>query len=246
LSSFLSELYYGVFLAFIVHLVGFAVATRIGYNYDFVAILGLLTGDVNDIMDHVADTLRESYEEILIYQVAVLGGSIVLGLAAHSTVRRWHLDLRFPALRFNNPWHYSLRGEALLIDILWELRKLKQPYPGRKRIEKFLDSVDVYASVVVSFSQNDYLYYGFVDNFYFKGDGTLKRVVLRSVRRRVLSDDDQERLESDEHDISEDSRFYRIVGDHFSIDAKDIKTFNVEYIYSYEEETAGDGEAVDA
>lgn len=237
LSSILNELYYGLFLSIPIHLIAFMFVRLFGYRYDYSAILSLLAGHFeNDVFVHVVQTIKRSFVLVLIYHTLTCSLSALAGLSAHIVVRKQHLDLRYRWLRFQNDWYYTFYGERLVMAILQEGRDRKRRVTNRA-IDEFLATVEVYVSVVVVFGTVDILYYGRVDSYNYDRAGKLSRIILTNVLRRELTNDADERGEGEQsHDVAGDPRYYRILGDYFVVDAQDIKTLNVEYVYIVKKE----------
>lgn len=226
LSGALNEIYYGVLLAVPIQLAAWwAVGARLGL--DVSRFIVLLTGGLGSDPRTVTEPVSAHILTIGLYHLLLNAAAALVGLIAHVTVRGAHLDLRWKTFRFNNPWYYSLSGEASLIARMEE----GAGYPGRKRANAWLSNVRVTVSVLVLLGSEVVLYHGSLDRYEFGRDGNLTRLVLRDAYRRRFADDTEGEPPTSNTTIADDPRFYRIVGDHVVIDAKDTRTINVRYVY---------------
>lgn len=155
-----------------------------------------------------ADSLAEYFGSLLVASYIVPAG-----LRAFITWQR--LDRLghwlAPLARFNDaPWYYLLTGADFSQDKLPDLIKVAA-------------IVDV-AGVAV-------LYQGFLEDFYFKAEGGLDRLVLQGVSRRLLSNDAIDPVASFDADpMAVDESFYPIDGDYFVLRYSEIITLNIQYI----------------
>ncbi|WP_456282130.1 hypothetical protein M1D55_10195 [Cupriavidus sp. JZ107] len=85
------------------------------------------------------------------------------------------------------------------------------------------DGAMVVVSAVVPMKDQSYLYTGLLEDFEFKSDGELERIILSAASRRKLTDDRGRGLE-------EHGRFYPIEGNRLVIRSTEWTTLNVKFL----------------
>lgn len=207
--------------AAILHLIWYGIAhfcsdDVINLNTLMMFITGKFGHD-DELFPQALTSLSGRPVSIASYFLTLYTFAAVTGLLAHYIVRRTKLDLTTRVLRFNNEWFYWLSGE----------------------ITEFAETADIggaidgiFLTTVVQHSDGDYLYRGFVWDFYFDKDGKLNRVILNNMDRRRLSAD----YDSSKPD---ENRFYPIEGDYFILRYSEMVTINLTYISLKEERMPG-------
>lgn len=201
----------GVVYAAVLHLIW----ASIWANYEPInlkVLIMLLIGNYGNDEEHLEIILKSITDypyHIAFYFLSLYLLSAILGYIGHSIVRKKKLDLKTRFFRFNNEWFYSLRGEVA-------------EFNETPDIDGQVDGV-MLTTVVHHGEKVNYLYRGFVYDFFFDKEGNLDRVVLMYADRRDLSNDKT----SDEDDSD---RFYEIVGNYFIIRYSEMTTINLYYI----------------
>jgi hypothetical protein len=195
---------------------------------DFRAVASILLNQYGKDQQALEPTLAaigSSPVSILVYVLGLYAFSGLLGLGLHVLVRRTRLDRRMAwPFRFENDWHYLLRGEILDFP----------PHRGSSRPlrKPKITSDDVLGTVVaavVDLKDRSVLYLGFLVDFYFDHHGNLDRILLEEVRRRDLgSDASTAALPPPIFDL--DQRYFVLRGHYFVLRMEEIKTLNVDYI----------------
>jgi hypothetical protein len=166
------ELAYSVMVAVGLHAVWTTLASCLGYEVDYLALLAFLTGNFGkDSQLFGSSVLAFSDHKVAVaaYFVSLAAAAGGIGVGAHAAVRKLGLDLRTSWFRFENTWHYLLTGELLGFDVA-------------------IASVDlpdgVYVSAVVEQGKECHLYWGFLSDFTFDTAGSLERLLLRGAHHR--------------------------------------------------------------
>jgi hypothetical protein len=173
-------------------------------------LLGSFGHDDEHFNDALSVLVRHPFK-IAIYFSTIYAFAAIIGLAVRGIVRWMKWDHKYRFLRFSNEWYYLLSGE---IHLFQETPNIEGETKG------------VYLTTVIHHSNADYLYTGFVIDYFFDRNGDLDRVILDEVARRKLSDDRSGEMEDDE----DDARFYEIVGHYFVLRYSEMCTINLDYL----------------
>jgi hypothetical protein len=114
------ELAYSVMVAVGLHAVWTTLASCLGYEVDYLALLAFLTGNFGkDSQLFGSSVLAFSDHKVAVaaYFVSLAAAAGGIGVGAHAAVRKLGLDLRTSWFRFENTWHYLLTGELLGFDV---------------------------------------------------------------------------------------------------------------------------------
>ena len=138
-----------------------------------------------------------------------------LGFLTHAVVKNYRLDVRYKLFRFQNYWHYILRGGIR----------------GFENTDGLLGDLDeeiqyTYVDILVATSEGDMLYDGVVVDYQLSPQNQLDKLILTGTRRRRLRSD--RRAEAD--DKCQVSRYYPVAGDFVVVPAAEIKNYNVRYV----------------
>lgn len=165
-------------------------------------------------------SLTASPLHVLAYFLGLFALAWVAGRAANGLVRGLRLDRRYQWLRFDNEWHYILRGEVLdFSDYKRSAGPSRMPFKDRQ------------ATIVVAIVETksaSFLYAGTLIDYFFDSAGELDRLLLAGALRRPISQDDPS--SGDERTYEQAGRWYPIKGDYLILHARDIKTLNVDYV----------------
>lgn len=188
--------------------------------------------DVFTLLSHTSENatqaallnISNNIYPISTYFISLYIASWCLGTVAQMSVKHFELDIKFPTLfKFDIPWFYQFKRVVLVSkDEHGDTVKTvitKDKYP------KFF----VMITCAVTRPDDTYLYSGALDDFFFKKDGTLDRIVLTAVYRRKISSDDEEKNAIDRASPP----FYAIEGHRVIIRYEDISSLSIEYILDY-------------
>ncbi len=174
-----------------------------GYKIDFVSFGKILYAD------GAADEFLkvENYlGEILIYNAGLILFAGIIGYLVRKSIHLLHLDHRFQFVRFNNEWHYFLRGETSFFYPTWESVKatdrkqnwfkrtweryqdLKKQREERRKDRRDFNSCTAYIVTKSSDDKIRRVFKGEIKNFYLLPDGQLDTIWLLSPERCLFSD----------------------------------------------------------
>lgn len=202
-----------IVLSSILHAIWTSLSYVIGYPVNLNAVVMLLLGSYGSDEKHFDSTLHaltlHPYK-VFFYFITLSAASASLGYLCHWIVRKTKWDRSTRILRFNNQWYYLLSGE------ITEFKESPEEFPE-------IDGVLL--STVVHHQKEDWLYIGLIADFFFDKAGDLDRVLLTSVERRALSDDNKQGSKD-----AEDA-YYPIEGDYFILRYSEMTTINLDYIF---------------
>lgn len=216
--SITEQLPIGVVIAGILHFIWIFLASATKHPVDLNAVMMLILGTYgyeNKNFETAIHSVTNHPRSVLFYFTSLYFASAFLGYGVHKLIRMFKLDRKTKFLRFKNEWYYLLSGEVT------EFKELKNIY--EKGLKGYGEVDGVWLSAVVHHVERDYLYKGFVADFYFDKAGNLDVVLLRSISRRVLSKD----LSPDVMD----ERYFEIAGDYFVLRYSEMSTINIEYLF---------------
>jgi hypothetical protein len=212
----------GIVTAGALHILWFWIASCLKETINLRVLVMFLLGSFGHDDEHFNDALDVLVRhplKIALYFSSLYVFAALAGLAVRGLVRWMRWDHKYRFLRFNNEWYYLLSGE---IHSFQETPDIEGETKG------------VYLTTVVHHSNVDYLYTGFVIDYFFDRNGNLDRVILDEVARRRLSDDKSEEMK--EHE--EAARFYEIEGHYFVLRYSEMCTINLDYLIFEKDEYA--------
>lgn len=142
---------------------------------DYQKVIYVLYGAIPSSTVYIStlDYLADQHIPITLYFLSLYLISFFLARTSLWIVRYYHLDHQWMTLRLEDQWFYFLRGE------IFQFSEFKQ-FIG----EESSHSVSgTYVSIVVAQGKTDYLYKGFLWDFYLNRDGNLDRLLLHNVIR---------------------------------------------------------------
>ena len=159
--------------------------------------------------------------------VGLIGLSATTGYTCQYVVRRLGLDRKVKLLRFQNYWHYLLRGG---------IREFSQVGGVLAANQGKLDYT--FVQTLATTSEGDMLYDGILVDYELRTGNELEHLVLTGVRRRLLRSDRPHPgaspggglRASHKSDPASAERYYLIVGDVIVIPAAQIKNCDLRYI----------------
>ncbi|WP_064574650.1 DUF6338 family protein [Cupriavidus gilardii] len=187
--------------------VGLAATEYFGYQLYLGDALRMLSGGTAaaSVPPHRYEWLNEHPWPVFGFFAGTFGLAFALAMLRRWLVSRFHLDhpnsWASGFFRQQAPWYYLFSG----ID------------------SGISDGAMVVVSAVVPMKDQSYLYTGLLEDFEFKSDGELERIILSAASRRKLTDDRGRGLE-------EHGRFYPIEGNRLVIRSTEWTTLNVKFL----------------
>lgn len=197
-----------VFWAALLHLLWITVFCPLaGHRVDLGLVLQLLSSNLG-IHGDAVKTIAGQIDQVELYFATLYAASYLVPAAIRKVITVTGADrLGQPLaawLRFEDaPWYYLLTGAD---------------FAPKERPDLIM------ATALVSVAGEPILFKGVLNDFYFKSDGTLDRLILQDTMRRPLSKDKA----TEDHDGQD--RFYPIDGDSFVIQYEQVLTLNIQYV----------------
>jgi len=168
LDSPLDEIIWAIIPGTLLHLIMiYFVQNFTSQQLDFSTLGFLLVGTKDDANTARAfQVLGRDIWLLTKYNVILWASAAAIGHGFRIMVRRFHLDLKFNLLRFNNEWYYLLSGETL------------KTRPG-----------DVNYIWIDALVETGVLYSGFMVDFNLSQNGGLESIYLTGVVRSPLASD---------------------------------------------------------
>lgn len=199
----------GFFPSIIFHLFWVMIIPKFGYNVDFEILGRLFTS--KDFYKEGFSNIQKNIGAISLYQITILFFSVTLGISSKFLVRKLKLDRKRKLFRFQNHWHYIIKGEFI------EFRRT--PMIIKDKVE---DIALFYVDALVETSEGSILYEGILVDYELSKDGGLEQITLTEVVRRYLK--------KDAKDTSNDTdRWVPIAGHLLVIPYSQIKNLNFSY-----------------
>lgn len=180
-------------VAAVLHLLWITIANNLGYDVKFQYVFALVSNAPGELTKEAINNVSEYKAEIAVYFFTLFASSWGMGAAANRLVKRLDLDIKGPLstiFKFDTPWYYTFKG----------LVEESEEKDGKLVVTKgYLADSFTFIQVTCSIVRPDdtYLYVGVLENFYFKRDGSLDRIVLAIPSRRKLTDDARAKSQAD-------------------------------------------------
>jgi hypothetical protein len=236
-STIIDETLLALAPAFIIQVGGFLFVEKVlGFSVSLQTVYQLIISSAS-FKDF--DILRNSLGWFLLYSIVLWIISWGLGNGVRNIIKYFRLDYKYPIFRFQNSWYPILKGTIV-------------NFPGYQHLQANIQLV--WIDVIVETKEGSYIYSGIIDDFFLSKDEGLDRIYLKNVRRRRLTNEPNDMLESihanggeatdldqidEEEAIDEmdalDKRYYYMPGDFFVIPYSQIKNMNIRYFNLDEE-----------
>jgi len=254
-STAFDDFIWGIIPGIIFQLFGALLVNAIepfGYSVDFNSLGAILFGpDAN--ASQAFGGIGGHLFPIISYNICLIGFSAFMGYFLRKTIRLFALDHHFKVLRFNNEWHYILKGEFIFFketdsSLIIPANGTKNFYfrsyqlfvawlkLQKKLVQKSLTNkkkilCTVYA-VVKSQDGTCYTYEGAVYSFSLNKDGSLDFLYLWGVKRSpAIEDNPKNTIENGSIQVIKGSELIDITvksssaPHHIDEEAKDPKQF---------------------
>lgn len=177
------------------------------WNINFETFAALITGEKQELMSAIISAGKE-IDKILIYNFNLWVWAALLGFGSKVLVRKLKWDRKYRILRFQNNWHYILRGEIV------DFPETIQPSQA--------DAIDFSViDVLVETDDGTFIYSGILDDYHLNRESSgLEYLYLTYTRRKKYG--------------GKAAKWKNIPGDYFIIPFEKVITLNISY-YSMEE-----------
>jgi hypothetical protein len=208
-QSFSETVLSAFFPSLVLHFLWYFIIQIFGYKIDIQVIGSLIFFNPNNT---VFENISSNAFNILLYNISIIFAGSILGYFTKKAVRALKLDRRQKLFRFQNSWHYILKGEFF-------------EFP-RAAFDLETNSVEeiefVFIDALVSTPEGTIIYDGVLVDYELTNDGGLDFISLKGVQRRFLKDDfKKEGLNVD--------NYYKIPGHILIIKYSEILNLNFSY-----------------
>lgn len=218
--QYFKETFSAVFIATIVpsllfQVIWYFLAKSMGHEVDL-TILGDLVS--REPKTNTFQNIMVNSGNILWYNLSMFAAAGLSGYLLKKLVRRNRWDRSFKFFRFQNSWHYILKGE--FFDF---------PRAQFTLIEDTVEDIEfVFVDAIVQIGSESYLYDGILVDYNLSSDGGLETISLSNTKRRNLSDDSKINNKGKKEDNS--SKYYPITGHILVLKYSEIKNLNFKYL----------------
>lgn len=223
-KQYFKESWFGVFISTIVpslffQTVWFFCSSWFDYNVNLQKFGNLVSSNPSE---ESFKNIEEFSIEILLYQISMFCVAAFCGRLLRKIIRYYNLDRRIKILRFQNQWHYILKGEFY-------------DFP-RANISLEKDTVRdielVFVDALIETVDGTYLYDGVLVDYELSSNGGLDTITLTQSERRKLSEDRR-------FDGETGNPYYNIEGHILLLKYEEIKNLNFTY-YTLDRGKEGD------
>ncbi len=162
--------------------------------------------------------IQDNSVKIIVYNLSLFFFSGACGYFWKQLVRNKKWDRSFKIFRYQNSWHYILKGEIF-------------DFP-RAEISLEIDEVEdiefVFIDAIVELGGESYLYDGILVDYELRSDGGLETISIKNAQRRKLSDDSD--IDGDGRKSDNSDKYYPIYGHILVIKYSELKNLNFAYL----------------
>lgn len=186
------------------------------FRIDFEIILKILRGTIDE---SVIENIASYHWNILLYFFLLFTVSACLGYLSKKIIRYTKFDRKIKFFRFQNSWHYILKGEIF-------------DFP-KANINLFNDTVEdielIFIDALMEVNGQGIIYDGIlVDYELSQNSSGLETISIKSAKRRCLTKDRGKNTDS-EYIISNKDDYYPINGHVLVLKYSDLKNLNFTY-----------------
>lgn len=147
-----------------------------------------------------ADTAYDQFENIeqnigfiFLYQLSLIVIGAFFGWLFRAIIRWQNWDHKSTIFRFNNEWHYLLKGEFVFFRESRKYTNIPIQQKSRFKSNERIDFCHVNASVKTD-EGKCYIYTGVIETSHLAKDGRPEIIVLREASRRAFTDDREQEV----------------------------------------------------
>jgi hypothetical protein len=219
-GEYFKETFFGVFISTILpslvfHFIWFFSAKLIGQNVNLYVLADIISQEPNNTSFL---NIQDNSLKILLYNISMFGIAGLSGYFFKNIVRNKKWDRNYKFFRFQNSWHYILKGEFF-------------DFP-RAEINLEVDTVEdiefVFVDAITDLNGETFLYDGILVDYELSNLGGLETISITNAQRRKLSDDS--RISKKGNKKSNHSKYYPIVGHILVLKYDELKNINFSYL----------------
>ncbi|MEM7484078.1 MAG: hypothetical protein AAF348_02615 [Bacteroidota bacterium] len=217
--EYFKETFFAIFIATILPSLFFQFlwyfsAKLVGFHVDLYTLGDIVSSNPSEAS---FQNLENSAVGVLVYNLSMFVVASFSGYLLKRQVRSRRWDRRFKFFRFQNSWHYILKGEFFdfpRTEIILE----------EDRVE---DIEFVFIDAILEINGNAYLYDGILVDYELSSDGGLETISITNAQRRKLFDDSEISKNGKKKDNS--SKYYPITGHILVLKYAELKNLNFTY-----------------
>lgn len=187
-KEYFKQTFFGTFFSaflpsLLFHICWYFVVAYLGYNIDL-SILGDLLSGQND--ENVYRAIESNIGKITGYNFSIAIAAGLGGFLSKKVIRNYKLDRIYKLFRFQNSWHYVLKGE--FFDFPRASFDLEDS--GVEEIEF------VYVDAIIDTNAGTFLYEGIFVDYELSANSGLNYITLKNTSRKLISINKQDDGES--------------------------------------------------
>lgn len=219
-KEYFKETFFGVFISTILpslffHFLWYFIVKIFGQKVNLFVLGDIVSQQPSSFS---FQNLQENAINIMLYNLTMFFVAALAGYLLKKIVRREKWDRLYKFFRFQNSWHYILKGEFF-------------DFP-RADITLDVDTVEdielVFIDAVIEINGNSYLYDGILVDYELNGNNGLETVSLTNAQRRKLNDDSIISKKGNKKDNSK--KYYPIGGHLIVLKYSELKNLNFTYL----------------
>lgn len=214
-STFFEVFISTIIPSLIFQLIWFFLSRLLGQHVDLNILSDLASAKP---LEGTFSNVQNNSVKILVYNLSLFLFSGICGYYWKQIVRNKKWDRRFKIFRYQNSWHYILKGEFF-------------DFP-RAEISLESDEVEdiefVFIDAIVQIGGESYLYDGILVDYELRNDGGLETISIKNAQRRKLSNDST--IEEDGTKSDNSNKYYPIIGYILLIKYSELKNLNFTYL----------------
>lgn len=224
-KEYFKETFFGVFISTILpslffHFLWYFIVKIFGQQVNLFVLGDIVSQQPSSLS---FQNLQNNSGKILFYNLTMFIVATLSGYGLKKLVRKEKWDRTYKFFRFQNSWHYILKGEFF-------------DFP-RAEITLDEDTVEdiefVFVDAIIEINENAYLYDGIIVDYELNSNNGLETISLTNPQRRKLSDDCKISKKGNKKDNS--NKYYPISGHIIVLKYNELKNLNFTYLTLDEE-----------
>ena len=219
-KQYFKETFFGVFISTILpslffHFLWYFIVKIFGQQVNLFVLGDIVSQQPSNLS---FQNIQNNSTKILIYNLSMFIVSGCSGYLLKQYVRKEKWDRKYKIFRFQNSWHYILKGEFF-------------DFP-RAEITLDVDTVEeielVFVDAIMEINGKSYLYDGVLVDYELNGNNGLETISLSNSQRRRLNDDSKISKKGNKKDNS--NKYYPLGGHIIILKYCELKNLNFTYL----------------